>query len=134
LKKPRPRYRVPAGRAIAEQPTVTTEERTVASWSGPLPPPAFLADFDRIVHNGAERVFAQFEAEATHRRAVESRQSFIHGLTSVLGQVLAGLFAAGALSLIALAIEKNQPWIAAVLGAGTVSTCIIAFIKGRQNH
>ena len=41
-------------------------------WQGPLPPPAALEQFDRIVPNGAERIFAMVEQEQAHRIKYEA--------------------------------------------------------------
>src|SRR2546430_16686828 len=56
-------------------PTVQRHQIVSAGWSGPLPPPAALDEFNRIVPGAAERIFAQFEAEGAHRRELEQRQS-----------------------------------------------------------
>jgi uncharacterized membrane protein len=36
-------------------------------WSGPLPPPAALDQFNQIIPNGAERIMAMVEREQEHR-------------------------------------------------------------------
>lgn len=41
--------------------------------SGPLPPPQLLAEYDRIVPGGAERIFAQFESQSAHRQYIEKK-------------------------------------------------------------
>lgn len=41
-------------------------------WSGPLPPPKVLADFDLIIPGASERILGMVEAEQKHRIAHES--------------------------------------------------------------
>lgn len=41
-------------------------------WSGPLPPPKVLADFDVIIPGASERILGMVEAEQQHRIAHES--------------------------------------------------------------
>lgn len=41
-------------------------------WSGPLPPPAALGQFNQIIPNGAERIMAMVEREQAHRIGEES--------------------------------------------------------------
>jgi uncharacterized membrane protein len=41
-------------------------------WSGPLPPPAALDQFNQIIPNGAERIMAMVEREQAHRISEES--------------------------------------------------------------
>lgn len=36
-------------------------------WSGPLPPPAALDQFNEIIPNGAERIMSMIEREQAHR-------------------------------------------------------------------
>jgi uncharacterized membrane protein len=68
-------------------------------YSGPLPHPEILEHYDRIVPQGAERIFRQFEAQSEHRHKIESRvirantfvqifgaiAAFIIGLTAIAG-------------------------------------------------
>ena len=42
------------------------------SFEGPLPPPSILEAYNRVVPNGAERLFAAFEQQVKHRQALES--------------------------------------------------------------
>lgn len=42
-------------------------------WQGPLPPPGALAQFNQIIPNGAERIFAMVEHEQTARIAHEAK-------------------------------------------------------------
>lgn len=41
-------------------------------WSGPLPPPAALQQFNAIIPNGAERIIGMVEREQAHRLQQES--------------------------------------------------------------
>jgi uncharacterized membrane protein len=43
-----------------------------AQWSGPLPPPAVLQQFNQIIPNGAERILALVEQEQAHRFALDN--------------------------------------------------------------
>lgn len=47
---------------------------TRASFSGPLPPPAMLEHYQRIIPNAAERIFALTEKQANHRQQLEIRE------------------------------------------------------------
>src|SRR4051812_3458088 len=42
------------------------------SFQGPLPPPQMLAEYDRLIPNGAERLMALLERAAAHRQAQEA--------------------------------------------------------------
>lgn len=54
-------------------PTERQQAQVMAQqWSGPLPPPAALDQFNQIIPNGAERIMAMVEREQAHRIAEES--------------------------------------------------------------
>jgi uncharacterized membrane protein len=40
-------------------------------YSGPIPPPELLRQYDEVVENGAERLFAAFENQTQHRQGLE---------------------------------------------------------------
>ena len=48
-------------------------EMQVASFSGPLPPPAVLAQYNDAVPNGADRIMAMAERQSAHRERLEAR-------------------------------------------------------------
>ncbi len=43
------------------------------SFSGPLPPPEVLAEYNNVVPDGAERILAMAERQAAHRQRLEGR-------------------------------------------------------------
>ena len=45
-----------------------------AQWSGPLPPPGALAQFNQIIPDGASRIMAMVEQEQAHRIANEMKE------------------------------------------------------------
>jgi len=100
-----------------------------AQWTGPLPPPAALEAFERIVPGGAERIFAQFEAEAKHRRELEQRQSKFLIRDVHIGQIMAGLYAMGGLAVTTFAIYLDKPWAAAIIGGLTIGPIVFAFLR-----
>lgn len=55
--------------------------------TGFLPLPAILEQYDRIVENGAERIFAQFEAQAVHHRKTESRETHCKIFVQIFGAI-----------------------------------------------
>ena len=100
-----------------------------ANWSGPLPPPSYLAEFESILPGAAERVFKQFENEGHHRRALAEADSRFVARDAAIGQVLAGIYAIAAFSLTGFAIYMNATWVAAILGSGTIVSGIVAFLR-----
>jgi len=50
-----------------------TAEINLASFSGPLPPPAQLFQYNEAIPNGAERIMAMAERQSAHRERLETR-------------------------------------------------------------
>lgn len=98
-----------ADRRELDQRSLTIERRTEileAYYSGPLPPPSLLRDYDEIVPGSADRIITLAEKQSNHRRELEAAR--IHadiGMSKTgmwLGFVLALVFIVGAFVLIAL--------------------------------
>ena len=75
------------------------------AYSGPIPPPALLKEFNEIIPNGADRILQMAEKAADHRQSLESavvtgdihraKLGMIFGLAIVvLAIVVGGLIAA----------------------------------------
>jgi uncharacterized membrane protein len=110
-----------------------TENHTIvqhsAQWSGPLPHPADLREFNEIVPNGATRIFDQFEKEGDHRRAIERQQANFVVRDTHIGQFLAGMFATLGLGVAAFAIYMGAEWAGTVIGGGIITPIVIAFLR-----
>ena len=108
------------------------ERRTdmeVASWDGPIPPPATLREIDAIVPGAAKRIIDQFEAEGTHRRRLQVRAQALPFADLIFARVCGLLFAAGCLVLVGYAISHGAGWAAAVLSAALVIGGINAIMR-----
>lgn len=44
-----------------------------ASFSGPIPPPNLLAEYNSVIPNGAERIMVMAERQSAHRERLEAR-------------------------------------------------------------
>lgn len=100
-------------------------------WQGPLPPPAVLEEFGRLVPDAPERIFRQWETEAEHRRAYERQALDAAIRRDGRGQISALLFAVAALSVSAFALWLGQPWVAGTIGGGTIASVVGAFLFQR---
>lgn len=67
-----------------------TQRTQVSSWFGPLPPPAALAEFDRVVPGSAQHIFSDWMMESEHRRKCEDRESRTAVAISRLGMWFGG--------------------------------------------
>ena len=65
------------------------ESVQVLAHAGPLPHPALLEAYDRIVPGGAERIFKQFEEQSAHRQAMEMTVIRSNSFVQVFGSISA---------------------------------------------
>lgn len=97
-----------------------------------MPAPDDVQRYDELVPNGAERLFAEWEAESAHRRKSERRALSAEIFERIGSRVMAFLFALGALGTTAYCASIDQPWPAAVIGGGTLVAVVAAMIYKRK--
>lgn len=124
-----PRQEVAPRGEQPDEASLTVEIEHRQNWSGPIPPPSILRDFDDIIPGCAERIIAQFELEGAHRRQMEDRAQRFRIREAHIGQVLAGLFAVGAFGSSIVAMSYGAFVLAGVLGGSTILAGIAAFQK-----
>ncbi|KAB1068893.1 DUF2335 domain-containing protein [Methylobacterium planeticum] len=115
------------------EPTTTTIIRTEEGWQGPLPSPKSLEEFRALVPDAPERIMRQWETESEHRRGQERRALNGAIWRDRIGQIGAIMFLVMVLSVVSLALWLDHPWIAGILGAGTISSVVGAFLYQRHS-
>jgi len=94
-----------------------TSNRTEVVYSelrkGPLPDPEEIAKYDALIHNGADRIMAQWEKETEHRHLMQRRSQLLPFWDQVIGRIFALFFATGCLAVSAFAVDREQPYVAA---------------------
>ncbi len=78
------------------------------TYSGPLPHPEVLEQYNRIIPGGAERIFAQFESQAAHRQKIESSVIRSNAFVQIFGAVSALLLGALALGGGLFLVEQGK--------------------------
>lgn len=101
-------------------------------WKAPLPPPAVLEEFNRVVDNGAERIVKAWEDETAHRRKMERDELRKFYGDARLGKFFAFLFVLAALGVAAFAAWIGAEWLGVVLGAGTIGSVVWGFVQGKK--
>lgn len=124
-----------------EQNSKSDEESRIElfqSFSGPLPPPAVLRQYEEICPGCADRLIKAFEAEGSHRREIETRMvdSNIESARSQfrearLGQILAFLISVAFLIAGSYTALSGHPWIGGIFGTMGLSSIAGTFIVGR---
>lgn len=106
-------------------------EMTIAeSFSGPLPPPHVLTQYNQAAPDAANRILTMAEEQAQHRQRMEwfslTRDSRRADLGLVVGAVVAISFLGGSVWL-GLA---GHDWLAGILGGATIVSLVTVFVTG----
>ena len=110
---------------------VTIEHR---EWSGPLPDPEAVVEFDGVVSSGAERIFKEWETEADHRRAFEKVMLKTHVFERVSGRIFAFLLSLGALAAASYCASVSAYWPATVIGGAAVMPVALMFSSRKATN
>lgn len=102
-----------------------------ASFSGPMPPPAVLEGYERVIPGAAERILLMAESDTRHQQEIE-----FAALMAAEGEVKRGqwfAFSIGVLALISsmVALHLGSPAVAGVIGGTTVVGLVSVFVVGR---
>ncbi len=104
------------------------------TFSGPLPPPVILAQYNEIIPNGALRILAMAERQSVHREQIEARVvngnvasqtrgsyfAFVLALISIIG----GLFL--------IYTGKNTQGLVAIIGSLAALASVFVYSKYEQ--
>ena len=109
---------------------ISQQQRLTASFSGPLPPPEVLHQYDEIVSGLAARIVAQAERQTAHRISLESkvidsdisrsRQGLVCGFIVSLACVVGGI----------IAVLMGHDWAGATIATGAVVALAGVFVYG----
>lgn len=98
---------------LPAQPDEAVVQAVHLEFSGPLPHPQLLDQYNEAVPDGAERIVRLTENQARHRQAMEARAQVFTFVLAIIGLV-------GGIALIAMgaSIEGLIPLLAAIAGLG----------------
>lgn len=117
-----------------QQKTLTVMLQQRETFSGPIPHPAHLAEYERILPGSAERFMKQVEDEGGHRRGKENRTITSDIVQNVLAQIFSFcviLLGIGAGTY--LTLQGHSGVGAAMIGTPVLGAAI-AFLKHRKNN
>jgi len=125
---------VPQAQA-GRQPETTASRTTIAAeWSGPLPPPSALEQFNAVVPNGAERVFKMAELEQAHRIEMERIGQEGSIKDTRRGQCLGATIAIAAMTGAVVAAALGAHWSVSVALVGVPIMGVVKAIVDRRSH
>lgn len=126
----------PADDATRETPVVHIEETTTAvRWEAPLPPPALLEEYDRIVPGLAGRIADQARDSESHIREIEKKALTEAVEYRTRGQWMGFAALLAILGISAFAIATGALWVAGIalsIVTGTAAVFVLGTLKKRD--
>lgn len=128
------------GASVADDDTTPRSEnssKTIAHhieqrFSGPLPPPKILEQYERVLPGSAERILKMAEKEQGHRHSVEKTETDgIFGLQR-RGQLFGFLIAISAFLIGGILVYLGHDWVGGILMGATVVSLVTVFVVGSR--
>ncbi len=104
------------------------------SFSGPIPPPAVLREYNEILPGAAERILRSAEIQSTHRQELEKIIVTGDDKRATRGQIFAGCISLVILSFSFILILFDKVLVGSIFGGGTILTLIGFFIYGKRSE
>ena len=101
-----------------------------AMWSGPLPPPSLLVEYDKAVANGAERILSMAERQSSHRMEMEATEVASDHILAQRGQWIGMVVVLSVLALAAYMAFLGATAAAAVVAGIDVVGLAAVFVYG----
>ena len=99
-------------------------------YSGPIPPPSMLAEYNQVLPNAAERILTSAEDQSKHRQYLEKRVIDNDTINSRLGVIFAFIIAMGFLTGAVFGALKGHPVFGGFLGTGGLTGLVTVFVYG----
>lgn len=108
--------------------------RTASSFSGPLPPPSILSEYNKTVEDGAERIMKMAENQSGHRIELEKLAIKEELKQSGRGQLFGFI-----LALIGMGIAFGMAYlgndtVAGIFGTTTIIGLVTVFVIGKKEQ
>lgn len=130
-----PRRNLPQQQQQVQQQIVRAEQtQTLAAFSGPLPPPEILKQYDEVFAGCAERIVVMAERQSTHRQSLETTVIKGGSRNETLGLIGAAVLGITAIICGYLLVEHGKDAQGFSVILGTIGTLAGIFIWGRHRQ
>ena len=103
-------------------------------FSGPLPPPQILSQYNEAVPNGAERIMAMAEKQSEHRRELEAKVITTDSRNSLCGIIAAFVLGMTTVIVGGIAVVEGHSIPGAFLGSAGLGGIVYSFIYGTRER
>lgn len=108
--------------------------RSIAFFSGPLPPPTTLKQYSEVVPTAGERILAMAERQAEHRQRVEREKARQAARLELRGQAYGFVLALVALLGGMLLLYFDKPVLGAAAAIGSIATLAGLFVWSKAKR
>lgn len=129
-KKNRQSNRLPQSNRQPQQVQTQVAEARIEAFSGPLPRPDILIQYEQVVPGAAERIIIMAEQQTRHRQAME--RTVIEGDTkrAYLGLWVGGFVTLSVLGASMFLISKGHDWAGALIASLDIVGLASIFVYG----
>lgn len=127
IKVPSKRSSVSAQKTNQSQTTKLIQHQ----FSGPLPPPEILQQYDQVISGAAERILAMAEKDAKHQQEIENSAIQFASREVKRGQMCGLTIGISSFATCVIALALGSELTASILGGVTVVGLVTVFVTGR---
>jgi len=103
-------------------------------FSGPIPPPAILERYEKILPGSAERILSMAEKQSTHRQMMEKRIIFSETSQAKVGMFLAFIIVIAALVIGGYLSLNNRPVNGLISLITAIGVIVASFVFKRSSE
>ena len=104
-----------------------------ASYTGPIPPPGQLEQYNKVLPGAADRIITMAEQQSAHRHVIEMLTVKANARNSTLGVVSAFILGIGTIAGCVFLVFSGHEWPGAVLGSAGLIGLASVFIYGTRS-
>lgn len=108
--------------------------KEASTFSGPLPPPSILGEYNNILPNGAERIMKMAENQSNHRIELEKHAIKEELRQSKNGQVFGFILAIIGMLVAFILAYFDHDTVAGIFGTTTIVGLVTIFVIGKKNQ
>lgn len=107
---------------------------SASSFSGPLPSPSILGDYNEILTNGAERIMKMAENQSSHRIDLEKHAIIEELRQSKNGQIFGFILAILGMLIAFVLAYLGHDTVAGIFGTTTIVGLVTVFVIGKRKQ
>jgi len=110
---------------------VEIRSRKIESFEGPIPPPAIVEGYEKIITGGADRILKLAEKEQRHRHQWDDKALNIEGQMTSLGLKSGAVLATAGIVGGTVCGLFGEPWVAPIIVGAPFTGYIIKFMTSK---